>query len=382
MSSSSTRRRGVSAFILVALAGLGSATIAGPLSPPAAPVQSTMKTLAEVEPRIAINVTNTPGDSDSRFKITQPGSYYLTGNVNVPFGEHGIEIASHRVTIDLNGYAIIGVSGSFSGVSAVGANYNQITVRNGSVRFMGEHGVDLLGLGNGNANANGHLVENVHVQTCETGIRIDSGIVRNCTASQCEFTGITAHAWVAGGALIESCVSSKNGSDGISMGNGTVRASVARDCQSTGIRVGNTGLIESCHSENNAEWGYGGANYQLINSTAIDNTEGGAYSNSTSVMRGNIISSNTAVSGSIGLSVANSGSVVEGNTIVRQSTAIRVNGANNFVAGNRISGCPKAMDAAANNRIGAIVVGTSSPAINGSSGGGLGTSDPMANILY
>ncbi|HEX8877065.1 MAG TPA: hypothetical protein VF777_09975 [Phycisphaerales bacterium] len=372
--------RAVSVLSFVALSGLAGSSLAGPLSPPAGPVTSTGKTLTEVEPRIAINLTNTPGDADSKFKITQPGSYYLTGNVNVGFAQHGIEIASHRVTIDLNGYAIIGISGSYSGVTVFGANYNQITVRNGSVRYMGEHGVDLLAVSN--SNANGHLVENVHVQTCETGIRIDSGIVRNCTASQCEFTGISAHAWDAGGALIESCVSSKNGGDGIGMGNGTVRASVARDCQSTGIRIGNTGLIESCHSEGNSDWGFGGVNYQLINSTAIDNAMGGAYTNQTVVMRGNTISSETAVSGSIGILVANSGSVLEGNTIVRQSTAFRVTGANNFVAGNRISGCPKAMDAAAGNRIGAIVVGAASPAINGSSGGGLGTTDPLANILY
>jgi len=54
---------------------------AGDLNPPPGPVASTMKTLSEVEPRIAVNSINTPGDADSLFKITQPGSYYLTGNI-------------------------------------------------------------------------------------------------------------------------------------------------------------------------------------------------------------------------------------------------------------------------------------------------------------
>ena len=49
-------------------------SFAGPLDPPAGPVASTYKTLTEVEPRIAINATNTPGDADSIYKVTQPGS--------------------------------------------------------------------------------------------------------------------------------------------------------------------------------------------------------------------------------------------------------------------------------------------------------------------
>jgi len=41
-----------------------------------------------------------------------------------------------------------------------------------------------------------------------------------------------------------------------------------------------------------------------------------------------------------------------------------------------------AINAVAGNRVGAILAGTYSPAINGNSGGGLGFTDPNANILY
>jgi hypothetical protein len=75
----------------------------GPLTPPGAPAP-TMKTLQQVEPRIEINATNTPGDADSIFKITEPGSYYLTGNVAGVSGKHGIEIAASDVTLDLMGF--------------------------------------------------------------------------------------------------------------------------------------------------------------------------------------------------------------------------------------------------------------------------------------
>ena len=64
------------AMSLAALALIFTATfsLAGPLDPPAGPVTSTYKTLNEVEPRTPINVVNTPGDADSLFKITAPGS--------------------------------------------------------------------------------------------------------------------------------------------------------------------------------------------------------------------------------------------------------------------------------------------------------------------
>src|SRR4029077_17462440 len=74
----------------------------GSLTPPGAPAP-TMKTLAQIEPRIEINATNPPGDADSSFKITQPGSYYLTGNLTGVASKHGIKIAANDVTLDLMG---------------------------------------------------------------------------------------------------------------------------------------------------------------------------------------------------------------------------------------------------------------------------------------
>lgn len=70
----------VSICTVVIWLGAGSAE-AGDLNPPAGPVSPTHKTLTEIEPRTAISMANTPGDADSLFKITQPGSYYLTGNI-------------------------------------------------------------------------------------------------------------------------------------------------------------------------------------------------------------------------------------------------------------------------------------------------------------
>jgi hypothetical protein len=128
----------VAPFALALVAGTA---LAGPLTPPAGPVASTHKTLTEVEPRIAINSTNTPGDNDatpSMFKITQPGSYYLAGNVAGVAGKIGIEVTAFGVTLDLNGFTLTGVAGSLSGISISSGGTE---VRNGTVRNWGGDGI-------------------------------------------------------------------------------------------------------------------------------------------------------------------------------------------------------------------------------------------------
>src|SRR6185436_1945782 len=92
----------------------------GDLNPPAGPVGPTMKPLSEIEPRIAISALTTPGDADSLFRITQPGSYYLTGNVTGVSGKSGIGIASSGVTLDLSGFELLGVAGSANGIFTTG----------------------------------------------------------------------------------------------------------------------------------------------------------------------------------------------------------------------------------------------------------------------
>lgn len=106
-----------SALILFALAPLAFA--AGPLTPPGAPAP-TMKSLDEVEPRTPLTQSDTPGDATAVFKITQPGSYYLAGNIKPPAGKNGILIAllvPGVVEVDMGGFTM---DGSEAGASASG----------------------------------------------------------------------------------------------------------------------------------------------------------------------------------------------------------------------------------------------------------------------
>ncbi|MDP1661323.1 MAG: hypothetical protein Q8L55_05350, partial [Phycisphaerales bacterium] len=170
-----TLARALAALLLCSVA------LAGPLDPPAGPVAPTAKPLAEVEPRTAINATNTPGDADSLFKITQPGSYYLTGNITGVVGKHGIEIVASGVTLDLNGFDLVGVAamGAFDGVSVTLSSQRNIAVVNGSVRNWGDEGVDL-----GSSFTLNGRVEGVHANgNAGTGISAGpASTVTNCSA--------------------------------------------------------------------------------------------------------------------------------------------------------------------------------------------------------
>lgn len=116
----------------------------GSLTPPAGPPAPVMKTLEQLEPRIPIGPDTTPGDNDgtpSCYKITQPGSYYLTTNLVCASGKkYGIEVVAANVTIDLNGFKVVGIPDSWAGVHAPGAGHG-LKLRNGSIRSWGTTGV-------------------------------------------------------------------------------------------------------------------------------------------------------------------------------------------------------------------------------------------------
>lgn len=149
---------------------------AGDLNPPLGPVAPTMKTLDDVEPRIAINAENTPGDADSTYRIASPGSYYLTENVTHFVGSSGIEVASSNVTIDLNGYRVSGLVGSLGGVVFDGATGSDVVVKDGSIVSSQGGGVLM-------ANVSRARVERVNVSGVSggDGIRLgSSGQVTGC----------------------------------------------------------------------------------------------------------------------------------------------------------------------------------------------------------
>src|SRR4051794_10475242 len=79
----------------------------GSLTPPAGAPAPTMKKLDEVEPRTNLQATPVPAGvtrgQDYDFIINQPGSYYLSANLEAVH-LNAIQINAEGVTIDLNGF--------------------------------------------------------------------------------------------------------------------------------------------------------------------------------------------------------------------------------------------------------------------------------------
>jgi hypothetical protein len=252
----------ISALVSVNLATLA---LGGDLNPPGAP-----ESTPGPEPRIAINAENTPGDSDSQFRITSPGSYYLTGNITLGSPVNGIEIGAGNVTLDLNGFRLghgVFIDPPLSGIVADNGVEN-ITVRNGVVWEFSQVGVDLSG-------ARNTLVDQV-VVSGNGGEGIWAGA--NCVVTRCVVEGNVGEGiYVSSHCHISGCTVVDNTSEGISVN-------------------GYGSLIEGNAVMGNGGWGIGafitGSGNVVTGNSLSGNADGGvAFS---SAAEDNVISHNIA----------------------------------------------------------------------------------------
>ncbi len=172
------------------VAAFGSAAlIAQPsIDPPAGPIEESGRFGTVIE----LTQATAPGDADSVFKITSPGSYILTSDVEIPEGFLGIEIASDDITIDLNGYTLRGPAQGSRANTGVGVTpnpqasivYSGLKLRNGTIRNV-ERGVRTQSSFIQfptfiNLSVRDSAIEGVDVYNARTGMDVREGAVRNC----------------------------------------------------------------------------------------------------------------------------------------------------------------------------------------------------------
>jgi hypothetical protein len=307
--------------------GAGAAwSVGGPLNPPGGPISSTYKTLTDVEPRILIQSLS--GNATSVHRITQAGSYYLGGSITAGAGFSGIEVAASGVTIDLNGFRIVGLAGSGNGIVA-GAAIVNLTVRNGSILGMGGDGIDAV------ANSRTR-VESVSVNNCSgAGVLAGSGSVLTSVVTEANgLGGINA----GSAAALENCIANNNGGVGIQAdASSVVRGSTAINNGGNGIQVGLGSLVVDCSSKDQVPAGangiLAGQGSQVMRCTVRNNTAAGIrLEDGASALDCN------ASFNRVGVLVMTNGSVVERNAISDSAVAgVQLNGADTRVVGNNLN---------------------------------------------
>jgi hypothetical protein len=187
---------------------------------------------------VLINQSTVMAAGGFPYKITQPGSYKLSGNLVVAASStDGIDIMASNVSIDLNGFTISGpvtCTGVGSGIFCVGdggigilasaslsAPIN-VAVRNGSV----------VGFNVGIDSRQGfnYLVEEVRASGNTIGLMVFDGLVRRNTASANGFHGI-----VANDSTVTENVANFNGAFGLVVTNSVYGSNTLNHNGSSGV---------------------------------------------------------------------------------------------------------------------------------------------------
>ena len=300
-----------------------SAYAQGSLTPPGAP-GPTMKTLDQVEARTPIDVAHTPGDGTNQFIISMPGSYYLTGNLIGVGGLNGISVQSDNVTIDLNGFALMGGSNTLNGINVPGLQKN-LRVHNGSVQNWGQSGVNCGSASNsqfdhlrasqnrgmGILSGDGSVLNACCVETNGSfGMFAGAGnTLTGCTALNNSSVGIGSGSYCT----VTACSVTGNGAGGFAMGNNCsiIGCSSSRN-NGHGFAMGDGCTVKDCTSTFNAFTGInGGALLTISSCTACYNSGDGIVCFRDCLISGNIASYNAN-----GIRVSAPGSLnrIDGNT--------------------------------------------------------------------
>jgi hypothetical protein len=290
------------------------------------------------------------------FVITQPGAYYLAGNLTGVAGAHGIDIQSSYVSLDLNGFVLSGVLGSLDGIRVTGPRIG-VRVFNGAVTAWGQSGVT-LGLRS--------CVSDVFASSNgSTGIRVStSGSISQCHAYQNGGDGISAGAR----STVVETQSGFNTGDGFDVQGGLINRCTSDENGGAGIR-GGASLIENCYVLAGQAGGIVSSAGVVRGNSVSSCVNGGIVASSDCHIESNVVANATGG----GVVVTGIRNVIDGNSVESSSPSFQITGTANLLTRNRCTnGGANPYLIVAGNDYGVIVNPTA----------GFSSSEPFANFSY
>jgi len=255
----------------------------------------------EINEACAVNTGCFSGDTAGfPVTITAAGSYRLTSNLVVPNAiTNGINVNASGVSIDLNGFGIIGsacvgqststckpTEGSGSGVNfSIATEPLGTSVKNGTIIGMGRYGVYLGQQAEvSNLRVRWNRLNGIHVSAGSTvstntsyqnggaGIYAANSVISKNSVFENGGQGISAF----GLSTISSNTAILNGDDGIASGDGsTITGNSASKNAGTGIHAENGCTVSNNTAYGNGNWGldlHFGSGYS--NNVVLSNTTG------------------------------------------------------------------------------------------------------------
>ncbi|MEM1321270.1 MAG: right-handed parallel beta-helix repeat-containing protein [Bacteroidota bacterium] len=216
------------------------------------------------------------------YVITEPGSYYLTQNINsAQSGAFGIVIDADDVFLDLNGYIILGDRTGSPGIFSLPSNgggtgdgihlegtRNNITIKNGTIDSWAGNGIygnntnlssfyNLLIRNNGRHGIEVHdynvLIDCKSFYNYYDGIRTGEG----CTISDCKSSANSGYGFkINRFSKLSRCMASYNALDGFSISqDGKLVNCSATENEGIGIDISIGAFVSFCLSNRNGEAG-------------------------------------------------------------------------------------------------------------------------------
>lgn len=301
-------------FVLAAaLLALAALVTAGNLNPPAGVVMPTMKTLDQIEPRTPLNAQTAPGDATNQFRITQRGSYYLTGDITGVAGKNCIEIAATGVILDLNGYRLEGVTGSLAGIITI---HDHGTIRNGTVHnfAVGINALEAVGIRLQNISSTNHDGACIRASV--------AAIIENCTT---EYGDIGFDVFES--ATITNCTSRYAESYGFRVEDGCTLTNCTAVFTDIGFAVNGPSVLTNCTSQSNSLDGFRAQESSILTDCIATNNAGAGF---TGIARNRFTRCNARDNG-YGFSITEANSVVECTASSNDANGVRINGNANTV---------------------------------------------------